>query len=122
MHLRIDHKGAALDGIVPNESMLSTLAVHGYLDKRLQERYKKRTRCGFDKPGIGTAAATRMRTIIYIYIYIYRERERYRYTQLTSSHPALPPFSLAAAVTRAELYDEDRLKCSRGLSCTMKTA
>ena len=41
--------------------------------------------------------------LMYIYIYIY--------TQLTSSHPALPPFSLAAAVTRAELYGEDRLKC-----------
>ena len=48
---------------------------------------------------------------IYVYIYIYMYIYIYIYTQLTSSHPALPPFSLAAAVTRAELYGEDRLKC-----------
>ena len=49
-------------------------------------------------------AGARRRPAIYVYIYIYI----YIYTQLTSSHPALPPFSLAAAVTRAELYGEDR--------------
>ena len=38
----------------------------------------------------------------YIYIYIYT-------TAFISSRP--PSFSLAAAVTRAELYGEDRLKC-----------